>query len=673
MKNCFKYILGFFALVLILILLGSLALAGTNISNSPNWDSTSPRLAVDAQGNVYAAWAEMYTAKTGDIFYSRYTSSQQQWSTPANISQSGKAYVDGDRTCDIDVDGSGRVYIIWSESEVVKFRINSGTSWGSIATLFTGGTRTNTPKVVVTSGGNIYTCWWTEDGVVRSRAKVGSSWESTLTISRGGARSKFPDISVGNSVVYATWVEKGADSYRACYTKRSTSANASWSARETLPSHEGSHQHAVVAVDPSDVAHVVWTPELSGTRIVTYSRSSGSGFTSAEDISKQEMLHYPSIAARSQVVCADWQVGAYDAGQKISYNIRQNGSWTGQANVPQSGGGSFCDVAISTDGDTFYFLWDSKGEIYFASTGSEPPPPPGNQPPIADFAFSPMTGDYPLKVTFDASASYDTDGTITAYAWSFGDGGSGSGKIVDHTYKKNGTFTIKLTVTDDKGATGKYSLSIKILKPNVNPTASFSFSPTTGIYPLVVYFNASASKDSDGQIVSYEWDFGDGGIGIGKTTSHTYQKKGTFMIQLTVTDNREGEGTKTQSITVLSLYAPLNITWQTHVDESLFQSRYVTEVKWSRNPQNDAMAQIIGYRVYRKGSQEAISSFQLIQNTDANTFSYRDFDVKGKDLHTYAVTAVDNMGHESPMQSTSSGQLDAEKTRNPAGERRRDV
>lgn len=74
--------------------------------------------------------------------------------------------------------------------------------------------------------------------------------------------------------------------------------------------------------------------------------------------------------------------------------------------------------------------------------------------------------------------------------------------------------------------------------PNLRPTASFTTDVTEGAAPLEVRFDASASNDLDGNIVSYEWAFGDGGTGSGQTTMHTYGAAGSYTPSLTVTDNR---------------------------------------------------------------------------------------------------------------------------------------
>jgi len=72
-------------------------------------------------------------------------------------------------------------------------------------------------------------------------------------------------------------------------------------------------------------------------------------------------------------------------------------------------------------------------------------------PPVAYFDFTPKTPVVNEEVTFDASQSYDPDGTIVTYEWDFGDGETSFGKIVTHSYASPGTYTVSLTVTDNDG------------------------------------------------------------------------------------------------------------------------------------------------------------------------------------------------------------------------------
>ena len=83
-----------------------------------------------------------------------------------------------------------------------------------------------------------------------------------------------------------------------------------------------------------------------------------------------------------------------------------------------------------------------------------PSPTERNEPPVAAFQVDVERGAAPLTVTFDAGASEDPDGEIVSYAWSFGDGVEGEGRVVEHTYEEPGLYTPTLEVQDDAGARG---------------------------------------------------------------------------------------------------------------------------------------------------------------------------------------------------------------------------
>lgn len=106
-----------------------------------------------------------------------------------------------------------------------------------------------------------------------------------------------------------------------------------------------------------------------------------------------------------------------------------------------------------------------------------PPPPPDNQPPVATFTYTVSN----LAVSFNASGSTDSDGSIVSYAWTFGDGTTGSGVTASKTYAAAGTYTVTLTVTDDDGATGTQSKSVTVTAPpsgGDNPPAIDTFTHT---------------------------------------------------------------------------------------------------------------------------------------------------------------------------------------------------
>jgi len=182
---------------------------------------------------------------------------------------------------------------------------------------------------------------------------------------------------------------------------------------------------------------------------------------------------------------------------------------------------------------------------------------PENEAPTAAFSATPTTGQAPLTVTFNASASADPDGTIASYAWQFGDGGSATGVTALHTFTSQGAYVVQLAVEDDGGETDSATAAILVTTPgNQVPVASFTADPTSGFYPFDVEFDASTSYDPDGSIVAYQWDFGDGNSGSGETTTHTYESYGTFTVVLTVIDNSGAPASGTEEIHSYITFTP---------------------------------------------------------------------------------------------------------------------
>jgi PKD repeat protein len=117
---------------------------------------------------------------------------------------------------------------------------------------------------------------------------------------------------------------------------------------------------------------------------------------------------------------------------------------------------------------------DYRGRGLFLGGGSVEPP--ANQPPSA--AFTPSCTQ--LACSFDASASSDPDGSISSYAWTFGDGSTGTGPIATRTYTTAGTFTVQLTVTDNAGATATTSQPVSPTSGG-GPAAGIEFVGSSGL------------------------------------------------------------------------------------------------------------------------------------------------------------------------------------------------
>ena len=189
--------------------------------------------------------------------------------------------------------------------------------------------------------------------------------------------------------------------------------------------------------------------------------------------------------------------------------------------------------------------------------------------PVASFTYSPpdpMVGD---EITFNASSSYDPDGYIGGHNWDFGDGDSAWGEMVTHAYAEDGDYTIRLTVTDNYGLTDSVSKVVEVT--GIPPIASFEllmereFELLDLEFPMVggkIIFDASDSDDPDGEIINYEWNFGDGTTintsfpdwdpDRDDVIYHVYQSPGEYTVTLTVTDD-EGETDSDDTILDLTL------------------------------------------------------------------------------------------------------------------------
>ena len=115
-----------------------------------------------------------------------------------------------------------------------------------------------------------------------------------------------------------------------------------------------------------------------------------------------------------------------------------------------------------------------------------------NQPPVAVAGASPVSGNAPLVVNFNSTGSTDPDGSITSYAWTFGDGGTGSGATASHTYQNPGSFTAVLKVTDNQGATGTASVAISVAaNPTVNAPSNLTARGAKGSATLSWHDNSN--------------------------------------------------------------------------------------------------------------------------------------------------------------------------------------
>ncbi|MEM1564180.1 MAG: PKD domain-containing protein, partial [Candidatus Bathyarchaeia archaeon] len=120
--------------------------------------------------------------------------------------------------------------------------------------------------------------------------------------------------------------------------------------------------------------------------------------------------------------------------------------------------------------------------------------------PIANFTYAPVNPIIGQIATFDASSSYDPDGTIVSYNWNFGDGYTAEGAIVTHSYVEEGNYKVTLTVVDNDGKSSTISRTVTVVRPTT-PTIETSGLVVIAKSPvdLIIY-------DPDFYVISREYN-----------------------------------------------------------------------------------------------------------------------------------------------------------------------
>jgi PKD repeat protein len=150
--------------------------------------------------------------------------------------------------------------------------------------------------------------------------------------------------------------------------------------------------------------------------------------------------------------------------------------------------------------------------------------------------------------TCNVNASAST-GAIATYHWDWDDELTSEATVptASHTFPYDGTFTIRLTVTDTSGATAEAARAVTVLLPVVGPTASFTYSCSG----KNCSFNASGSS-GPAAITNYHWDWDDESTTdtAAPTASHRYRSRATFRVHLAVTDANGNTGRVTRDVVV---------------------------------------------------------------------------------------------------------------------------
>jgi PKD repeat protein len=312
-----------------------------------------------------------------------------------------------------------------------------------------------------------------------------------LTVSLSGAGSTDSDGTIAS---YAWAFGDGSTANGATTSKVYTTAGT-YTAVLTVTDNSGltATKSVVITVNAGNkapVAAVTATP-ISGTAPVTVSFS-GAGSTDSDG----------TIASYAWAF-GDGTTGTGVTASKIYSNA---GTYTAVLTVTDNGG-----------------LTATKSVVITVAAA--------NKAPVAAVTATPTTGTAPLTVSFSGTGSTDTDGSITAYEWTFGDGSTATGATTNHLYSTAGTYTAQLRVVDNLGLS-----AIKTVPITVNAAAAGPAIRVAGIALSVSVSGGRASGVAGVKVVDSK------GVGVpGATITGTWS--GLAAGTATLTSNSIGNVT----------------------------------------------------------------------------------------------------------------------------------
>jgi PKD repeat protein len=641
-----------------------------NVSNTPNSVSIHSGLAV-RNGNVHVAWMDdNHSPGNWNIYYNERIGGA--WRNTVHVARDWNQYCP---VLTVDHNGTAHMIFGYKGNPICYMRKPLNGNWSTPIVISTAATSVVTFPYLKYHGGMLHAVWRQAHGggddIFYARGSINGQWEKPVRVSNGG-QGEYTGMDIDNKgrvhIVYSDINSVGnRDIFYVRLDQVSTYPVASFKASPT----QGSPPLAV-SFDASDsydpdgyIVSYAWKfgdGAVGSGQKVTHTYTQAGLFTAQLTVTDNEgktssnatsiMVGQPPVARfiaaptsggaplkvdfdasassdpnNGTIVSYQWDFGDESVGQgkTISHVYRKTGTFIATLTVKNSAG-----LEASTSAQIRVSVM-----------------------PTALFTTNPFRGELPLAVQFDASASKpsESDGSIVSYHWDFGDGRTGSGRKVSHTYQNHGSYKTVLTVTDNAGRkASNTSHPIQVLAP---PTAVFTASPTKGVAPLSVILNASESSDPDGWIETYKWDLGDGNhvIQPGKILNHTYTRGGEIVVHLTVIDNDGLYRSTSRTIEVLyNPFPPTNVRIQKAVFEGLYFSNHINILTWEGNAQNDRFFHIVKHRIYRKKKGESDAAFVLIKEGPGTVFTFEDGglgSVKNMESYVYGISFIDERNRES--------------------------
>jgi PKD repeat protein len=566
-------------------------------------------LDVDLARNVHAVWWDSRLGPQGDVdvFYAQKAHDKSSFSTNVRVNEDIQEY---QASPFVLVDDELAVHVVWNDHRYsTGWKIYYANSTDGGQTFYKnvkvndldGMFRMRYPELAFSRDGEIVVIWYDErDGngnIYTSRLKPGESSftrnervNDVIGTVRHTTLSFVSDTSGRFHLAWEDSRDGNADIY---YTFITPDGHVSTSSRVNIVT-DGYQISPSIAVDPEGNPHFVWLSNASGDYDTIYLGSSGQDLTYEWDFddgshgSGVKPTHtYSSSGIYNVTLTVTDTEGASDSDNCVITVLSVN-----QPPIANGGGPYYVDegsslelngsASLDPNNDTLYYRWDLDNDGTWDTSWSLSPKVTNtwmddgtyvvilqvmdvlnetdmdnvtvhveDLSPTAGFNWSPEPQDEGSPVQFsDSSTSYPD--AILSWSWTFGDGGTDSGKTPFHTFGDNGNYVVTLTVVDDDGSSDSVSHGVTI--SNVAPTA-FAGDDKEGFEVSTFAFNGSFYDPGTLDTHIIEWDFDYDGAtfdveAIGETVSHTWIDDFDGYVALRVTDDDGGVGIDTAHVLV---------------------------------------------------------------------------------------------------------------------------
>ena len=256
-------------------------------------------------------------------------------------------------------------------------------------------------------------------------------------------------------------------------------------------------------------------------------------------------------------------------------------------------------------------------------------------PPVAKITTETNNVKIGQAIHFGGISSIDNDGFLDKYSWDFDDGTKVNGGSVSHVFSAAGSYSVKLTVTDNDGQTDTSSTIIHVNSLDI-PVAVIKADTTMVDIGKDIQFDGESSFDVDGRIVSHYWIFGDDAISNEVNPSHTYHNPGDYKVSLQVTDD-DGQTDNALFEVIVQTTPPPSPTIHTPENSELLEidlldKSVLVNFNWSDVHDIDGISYF-----------EMILNDQILSNIDKTSHSM----LLDEGKYKWSVRAVDTFGAKS--------------------------